>query len=131
MTKSENKYKHLTRKQKYFADSVNKGHDERNNNEETEDSYEENDRLMDGRCGAYLVRPCAVVVAASGYSLKSGYRSDGAQLGGGGRGCYVRNPLLWKAQLPDGRRPSFHRGRCRRGRRSGYRRCHLHGKCRR
>ena len=28
MTKSENKYKHLTRKQKYFADSVNKGHDE-------------------------------------------------------------------------------------------------------
>lgn len=34
MTKSENKYKHLTRKQKYFADSVNKGHDERNNNEE-------------------------------------------------------------------------------------------------
>ena len=47
MTKSENKYKHLTRKQKYFADSVNKGHDERNNNEEN--YIKQREDLVEGR----------------------------------------------------------------------------------
>ena len=47
MTKSENKYKHLTRKQKYFADSVNKGHDERNNNEEN--YIKQREELVEGR----------------------------------------------------------------------------------
>ena len=47
MTKSENKYKHLTRKQKYFADSVNKGHDERNNNEEN--YLKQREDLVEGR----------------------------------------------------------------------------------
>ncbi len=47
MTKSENKYKHLTCKQKYFADSVNKGHDERNNNEEN--YIKQREDLVEGR----------------------------------------------------------------------------------
>lgn len=47
MTKSENKYKHLTRKQKYFADGVNKGHDERNNNEEN--YIKQREDLVEGR----------------------------------------------------------------------------------
>ncbi len=47
MTKSENKYKHLTRKQKYFADSVNKGHNERNNNEEN--YIKQREDLVEGR----------------------------------------------------------------------------------
>ena len=47
MTKSENKYKHLTRKQKYFADSVNKGHDETNNNEEN--YIKQREDLVEGR----------------------------------------------------------------------------------
>ena len=47
MTKSENKYKHLTRKQKYFADSVNKGHDERTNNEEN--YIKQREDLVEGR----------------------------------------------------------------------------------
>ena len=47
MTKSENKYKHLTRKQKYFVDSVNKGHDERNNNEEN--YIKQREDLVEGR----------------------------------------------------------------------------------
>lgn len=47
MTKSENKYKHLTRKQKYFADSVNKGQDERNNNEEN--YIKQREDLVEGR----------------------------------------------------------------------------------
>lgn len=47
MTKSENKYKHLTRKQKYFADSVNKGYDERNNNEEN--YIKQREDLVEGR----------------------------------------------------------------------------------
>ena len=47
MTKSENKYKHLTRKQNYFADSVNKGHDERNNNEEN--YIKQREDLVEGR----------------------------------------------------------------------------------
>ncbi|QPJ86188.1 23S rRNA (guanosine(2251)-2'-O)-methyltransferase RlmB [Sarcina sp. JB2] len=47
MTKSENKYKHLTRKQKYFADSVNKGHDKRNNNEEN--YIKQREDLVEGR----------------------------------------------------------------------------------
>ena len=47
MTKSEHKYNHLTRKQKYFADSVNKGHDERNNNEEN--YIKQREDLVEGR----------------------------------------------------------------------------------
>ena len=47
MTKSENKYKHLTRKQKYFADSVNKGHDERKNNDEN--YIKQREDLVEGR----------------------------------------------------------------------------------
>ncbi len=51
MTKSENKYKHLTRKQQYAMDRVNRGYEERNNREQNnEENYvKQREDLVEGR----------------------------------------------------------------------------------